>query len=110
MKLNGTPFGQLTIRANFTEDHFLEVNDETRKIICHWKMRKIRIYVQCLIRIFQLEILNARNLVSNANGNLLDPFVQIEFSPNDRDSTKMKFKTAAQKDTLFPLFDQKFVM
>lgn len=26
MKMNGTPFGQLTIRAHFTDNHLLEVN------------------------------------------------------------------------------------
>lgn len=26
-KINGAPYGQLTVRANFTENHFLEVNE-----------------------------------------------------------------------------------
>lgn len=58
----------------------------------------------------QLEILNARNLVSDTNDNSLDPFVKIKFSPSDRNSTKMEFTTATQNKTLFPLFDEKFVM
>lgn len=58
----------------------------------------------------QVEVLNARNLVSDTNDSFLDPFVKIKISPSDRSSAKMEFKTAAQNKTLFPLFDEKFVM
>lgn len=81
LNMNGTPFGQLTIRANFTDNQFLE-----------------------------LEIMNARNLVFNANESLLNPFVEITFSPNERHCPKMKLKTVIQFRTTFPLFDEKFVI
>lgn len=54
--------------------------------------------------------MNARNLMPMDSNGLCDPFVRIHFIPEDRFANVTKPKTNAQNKTLFPLFDEKFVM
>lgn len=56
----------------------------------------------------QLEIVNARNLVPVSS--TCDPFVRIQFSPEDKIDFGMRYRTTVQNKTLFPLYDEKFLM
>lgn len=58
----------------------------------------------------QLEIVNARNLVATDRNGQCDPFVRIQFVPEEKFGTTTRHKTNAQNKTLFPLFDERFVM
>lgn len=58
----------------------------------------------------QLEVLNARNLIPICSNGACDPFVRIYFSPEERFDAMTKYKTNVQNKTLFPLYDEKFVM
>ncbi|XP_055321737.1 protein unc-13 homolog 4B isoform X2 [Sitodiplosis mosellana] len=74
-------FGQLTVRCGFSDDNCIEI-----------------------------EIINARNLVPIASNGTCDPFVRIQFSPEEKFGVTTKYKTNFQNKTLFPLFDEKFVI
>lgn len=58
----------------------------------------------------QIEIMNARNLVASSSNGTCDPFVRIYFSPDEKIATLPKYKTNVQNKTLFPLFDETFMM
>lgn len=60
--------------------------------------------------IVQLEIVNARNLVPISSNGSCDPFVRFHLSPEEKFGVTMKYKTNVQNKTLFPLYDEKFVM
>ncbi|KFB34814.1 AGAP003164-PB-like protein [Anopheles sinensis] len=68
--------------------------------------------VQCFFRgnVLELEIVNARNLKPMDGNGLCDPFVRVHFLPEERFIGVAKPKTQCQSKTLFPLFDEKFVM
>lgn len=59
---------------------------------------------------FQIEVINARNLVAVDSNGSCDPFVRINFVPEDKFNNVVKPKTNSQNKTLFPLYDEKFVM
>lgn len=102
--MNDSPYGQLTVRCGFSDDNCLEVNDSSVQ----------KVYLEYLIinrlkcPIWQIEIINARNLVPIASN--CDPFVRIQLSPEEKFGNTTKYKTNFQSKTLFPLFDEKFVM
>ncbi|XP_037921818.1 protein unc-13 homolog 4B isoform X3 [Hermetia illucens] len=74
------PYGELTVRCNF-------VNNK-----------------------LELEIMNARNLLPmDSNGNC-DSFVKVHFMPSDKFGGIGTQKTGVQNKTLFPLYDEKFVI
>ncbi|KFB34815.1 AGAP003164-PA-like protein [Anopheles sinensis] len=68
--------------------------------------------VQCFFRgnVLELEIVNARNLKPMDGNGLCDPFVRVHFLPEERFIGVAKPKTQCQSKTLFPLFDEKFVI
>ncbi|XP_031620349.1 protein unc-13 homolog 4B isoform X3 [Contarinia nasturtii] len=79
--MDSAPLGQLTVRYGFSDDNCLEI-----------------------------EVVNARNLVPIASNGSCDPFVRIQFSPEEKFGVTTKYKTNFQNKTLFPLFDEKFVI
>lgn len=52
--------------------------------------------------------MNARNLVPKSG--TCDPYVQINLSPANKFGETTKYKTSVQKNTSFPLFDEKITM
>ncbi|XP_012162614.1 protein unc-13 homolog 4B isoform X2 [Ceratitis capitata] len=71
-------FGQLTIKANFTETGLL------------------------------LHILNGRNLVPMDPNGSCDSFVKIQFYPTNKFLNVQSYKTAVHNKTRFPLYDEIF--
>lgn len=68
--------------------------------------------VQCFFKqnVLELEIMNARNLKPmDANGSC-DSFVRVHFIPEERFVGIIKPRTHTITKSLFPLFDEKFVM
>uniref|UniRef100_A0A182VXG9 Uncharacterized protein n=1 Tax=Anopheles minimus TaxID=112268 RepID=A0A182VXG9_9DIPT len=68
--------------------------------------------VQCFFKenVLELEIVNARNLKPMDGNGSCDPFVRVHFLPEERFVGVAKPKTQCQSKTLFPLFDEKFVI
>uniref|UniRef100_A0A182PAH8 Uncharacterized protein n=1 Tax=Anopheles epiroticus TaxID=199890 RepID=A0A182PAH8_9DIPT len=68
--------------------------------------------VQCFFKenILELEIVNARNLKPMDGNGSCDPFVRVHFLPEERFVGIAKPKTQCQSKTLFPLYDEKFVI
>uniref|UniRef100_A0A182QWZ4 Munc13-4 n=1 Tax=Anopheles farauti TaxID=69004 RepID=A0A182QWZ4_9DIPT len=68
--------------------------------------------VQCFFKenVLELEVVNARNLKPMDGNGSCDPFVRIHFLPEERFVGVAKPKTQCQSKTLFPLFDEKFVI
>ncbi|XP_058172092.1 protein unc-13 homolog 4B-like [Anopheles ziemanni] len=68
--------------------------------------------VQCFFRgdVLELEIVNARNLKPMDGNGSCDPFVRVHFLPEERFVGVAKPKTQCHSKTLFPLFDEKFVV
>lgn len=58
----------------------------------------------------QIEVLNARQLVPTCTNGSCDPFVRVQFSPEEKFGITTKYKTNVHNKTLCPLFDEKFVM
>ncbi|XP_055698353.1 protein unc-13 homolog 4B isoform X3 [Phlebotomus papatasi] len=75
-----TPYGQLTVRCCFKN------------------------------LVLEIEVMNARNLRSMDSNGSCDPFVRIHFLPEEKFAGIVKPRTNAQSKTLFPLFDEKFVI
>ncbi|XP_059619903.1 protein unc-13 homolog 4B isoform X1 [Phlebotomus argentipes] len=75
-----TPYGQLTVRCCFKD------------------------------LVLEIEVMNARNLRPMDSNGSCDPFVRIHFLPEERFVGIVKPRTNAQNKTLFPLFDEKFVI
>lgn len=96
-----SPHGQLTVRCGFTDENSLEVSSLFLNNIRLQRYHEENFH-------FQVEILNARNLVSTSSS--CDPFVQIYLSPANKFDETIKYKTNTQYDTKFPLFDEKIVM
>ncbi|XP_040158264.1 protein unc-13 homolog 4B isoform X3 [Anopheles arabiensis] len=68
--------------------------------------------VQCFFKenVLELEIVNARNLKPMDGNGSCDPFVRVHFLPEERFVGVAKPKTQCQSKTLFPLYDEKFVI
>ncbi|XP_049534831.1 protein unc-13 homolog 4B-like isoform X1 [Anopheles darlingi] len=68
--------------------------------------------VQCFFKgnVLELEIVNARNLKPMDGNGSCDPFVRVHFLPEERFVGVVKPKTQCLSKTLFPLFDEKFVI
>lgn len=68
--------------------------------------------VQCYFKhnVLEIEIMNARNLVPMDTDGSCDPFVRLHFLPEEKFVGVTKPKTNCHSKTLFPLFDEKFVM
>lgn len=104
--LSDTKYGLLTVRCGFTDDNYLEVS----------KIDKISL--QCTLSnqmpfypfVTQIEILNARQLMPISRDGSCDPFIRIQFSPEEKFGSTVKYKSNFQNKTLCPLFDEKFAM
>lgn len=95
-------YGQLTVRCWF-EDNNLMVILAFEFVV--WGHR-----VSCNDS-FQIDVMNARNLVPMDSNGSCDPFVRIHLIPEEKfGNVTTKIKTKAQDKTLFPLFDEKFSM
>ena len=68
--------------------------------------------VQCYFKhnVLEIEIMNARNLVAMDVDGSCDPFVRLHFLPEEKFVGITKPKTNCHSKTLFPLFDEKFVV
>lgn len=68
--------------------------------------------IQCVFRDNNLEVtvLSARNITPMDTDGSCDPFVRIHFLPEDKFLGVATPKTNVQNKTLFPIFDQKFVI
>lgn len=103
--MSDTKHGQLTIRCGFTDDSCLEVSAIATIFECVSLIGSFFFYFMQ-----QIEILNARQLMPNNSSGTCDPFVRIQFSPEDKFGVTTKYKTNAQNKTNCPLYDEKFVM
>jgi len=68
--------------------------------------------VRCCLKdnSIEIEVINARNLTPLDSNGSCDPFIRINFVPQDKFNNITRPKTNAQSKTLFPLFDEKFVV
>uniref|UniRef100_A0A8D8CI16 Protein unc-13 homolog D n=3 Tax=Culex pipiens TaxID=7175 RepID=A0A8D8CI16_CULPI len=68
--------------------------------------------VQCFFRenVLELEIMNARNLKPMDTNGSCDSFVRVHFMPEERFVGIAKPRTKERSKTLFPLYDEKFVI
>ncbi|XP_055524465.1 protein unc-13 homolog 4B isoform X3 [Wyeomyia smithii] len=68
--------------------------------------------VQCFFKenVLELEIMNARNLKPMDTNGSCDSFVRVHFVPEERFVGIIKPRTHTVTKTLFPLFDEKFVI
>lgn len=68
--------------------------------------------VQCFFKnnVLELEIMNARNLKPMDSNGTCDSFVRVHFIPEERFVGVTKPRTNTQSKTLFPLYDEKFVV
>ncbi|XP_062536569.1 protein unc-13 homolog 4B isoform X2 [Armigeres subalbatus] len=68
--------------------------------------------VQCFFKgnVLELEIMNARNLRPMDSNGTCDSFVRVHFIPEERFVGVTKPRTNTQSKTLFPLYDEKFVI
>lgn len=68
--------------------------------------------VQCFFKnnVLELEIMNARNLRPMDSNGTCDSFVRVHFIPEERFVGVTKPRTNTQSKTLFPLYDEKFVV
>jgi BAI1-associated protein 3 len=68
--------------------------------------------VQCFFKenTLEVEILSARNLLPMNSDGTCDPFVKLHFWPEEKFTNVTKPKTNSQSKTLFPLFEERFVM
>lgn len=57
-----------------------------------------------------VEVMNARNLKPMDSNGACDSFVRIHLLPEDKFSGVVKPKTQTHNKTLFPLYDETFVM
>lgn len=99
-----TQFGQLTVRCWFEDNNLL--------VICRgpgYPFFTVHIF-HWAIHLFQIDVMNARNLVPMDSNGLCDAFVRIHLVPEEKFGNVTKIKTKAQDKTLFPLFDEKFSM
>lgn len=103
--MESTPHGQLTVRCGFTDDSFLEVS-----ISESFLSKNSSTTFSVFFSTSQIEIINARNLVPLSSNGSCDPFVRIYLSPEEKFGTTAKFKTNVQYKTIYPLFDEKFLM
>lgn len=68
--------------------------------------------VRCAFKddVLEIEVMSARNIIPMDSNGSCDPFVRIHFVPENRFAGIAKPKTQVQNKTLFPLFDEKFVV
>lgn len=68
--------------------------------------------VQCFFKdnVLELEIMNARQLKPMDSNGSCDSFVRVHFIPEERFVGVIKPRTQSHSKTLFPLYDEKFVM
>ncbi|XP_055678420.1 protein unc-13 homolog 4B isoform X4 [Lutzomyia longipalpis] len=68
--------------------------------------------VRCMFKnlVLEIEVMNARNLRPMDTNGSCDPFVRIHFLPEEKFAGIVKPRTNSQSKTLFPLFDEKFVI
>ncbi|XP_065080920.1 protein unc-13 homolog 4B isoform X5 [Ochlerotatus camptorhynchus] len=68
--------------------------------------------LQCFFKgnVLEMEIMNARNLRPMDTNGTCDSFVRIHYIPEERFVGVAKLRTATQSKTLFPLYDEKFVV
>ncbi|XP_055617966.1 protein unc-13 homolog 4B isoform X2 [Toxorhynchites rutilus septentrionalis] len=68
--------------------------------------------VQCFFKdnILELEIMNARNLKPMDSNGSCDSFVRVHFIPEERFVGVIKPRTQSHSKTLFPLYDEKFII
>jgi BAI1-associated protein 3 len=68
--------------------------------------------IQCFFKqnILEVEIMSARNLLPMNSDGTCDAFVKLHFWPEEKFTNVTKPKTNSQNKTLFPLFDEGFVM
>lgn len=68
--------------------------------------------VQCFFEknILEIDILNAKQLVKMDSDGSCDPYVRVNFYPENKFISVPQLKTRVHQKTLFPLFDEKFLM
>ncbi len=57
-----------------------------------------------------VKILNGRNLKGMDSRGSADPYVKVQIVPRDKLTEAPIYKTKVQKNTLFPLFDETFIL
>ncbi|XP_026481672.1 protein unc-13 homolog 4B-like [Ctenocephalides felis] len=78
--MQDTPYGILTVRCRLQNTHL------------------------------RVEIMSARNLKPTDSNGSCDPFVRVSLLPEDRFVGVSKPKTQSQSKTMFPLFDETFII
>lgn len=79
--LKDSPFGQLTVQTQFVDANTLKIR-----------------------------ILNAKNLKAMDSSGTSDSYVRIHFLPEEKFTSVTKPKTQTKSKSLYPLFDETFVM
>lgn len=110
-----SPYGLLTIKCAFNGGN-LDVSVRHNAINATMLSNDLEVQLKNKIKqkIFfntkQIEIMNARNILPMDGNSSCDPFVRIYLVPEDKFIATNRVKTNVQSKTLFPLFDEKFVM